>query len=92
MEEIKRKDLNTTKAGKLTQAEEQKMIEYELMVFRRKLTKLNRELNYYQVNEVEIDYSEKVMSPVTLWWQYVRKFINWRNKNGQSHNGNGSKA
>jgi hypothetical protein len=62
---------------RLTQAEEQKSIEWEITVFRRRMFKKNRELKYYQVTGVEITYSEQVMTPVRLHWQFWKSIGDW---------------
>lgn len=65
---------------KLNQADEKKRIEFEIYCFRRKMFKLNKELKYYRVSDLEITYSEVQMVPVTLHWQIGKRFRNWLRK------------
>jgi hypothetical protein len=75
---------------KLNQADEQKKIDFEIYIFRRRMFKMNKELKYYRVTGVDITYSEQVMAPVDLHWQFwkplQRMYKEWRMKQVNAKN------
>lgn len=61
----------------LTQADEEKMIDFHVYQARKKLFAVNKKLKYFQITGIEITHSEQVMAPITTHWQLGRRFRNW---------------
>ena len=54
---------------KLNHADEHKVIDFEVYKFKQKMFKLSKTFKYVRITDIEITYSEPVMTPIKRWWQ-----------------------